>query len=94
MINIDSTLTQQEILNLVHKELVIPNLIILYVTASLLFLIVGLLFIDSRKGKNPYGKFMLIWCISIVLIGVVFAFLIASPNVIYNFVEWLKQLFS
>lgn len=80
--------TETEILSKVHNNLVIPNLITLYLVTAILTLIVGMLSTSTADGKR---RFMWIWFISLVLSGIVVAILVLWPNLIIDFISQLKK---
>ncbi len=81
-----------QLLETFHSQVTVPNLLILYITFSIFFLISGFILIDKKRGEHPYRKFMWIWFTAVLLSGIILAFLIASPNLVNNFVEWVKIL--
>jgi len=85
MLNITSTTNPEEILYIAHKATAVPSLIILYISGALIFLLIGLLLIDRKR--SGYSKFLWIYFISILLIGIIVLFLAFSPNTIQKIVE-------
>jgi uncharacterized membrane protein len=92
MINITSQMTQAEILNSVHNAYVIPTLIMLFSFIYIVFLLVGLIMIDSKK--SGYGKFMLIWIISLLFGVVALIFFCTSPETTLSIINWLKGIYQ
>ena len=90
--NITSTLyTSQQILEMAHKEVAMPAVIYTWIAAVLLFLIVGILSIDSSRGRHPYRRFMIIWVIATALSGLVAFFIISSPNTVQSIADFIKD---
>ena len=83
-------LSSGQLIEMSHKYSAIPSIWISLLSSWVVFLVVGLLTIDSRKGKNPYGKFLLIWVLSVVISGVVGIFLTISPHLISNLMGFLS----
>ena len=91
MINITSTMTQEQILELAHKATAMPSLILLWIIFILSYLLVGLMF----KTKNlNWGRFFWMWTItSIITLGGVI-FLVYSPNIVQLFVEFWGKIWA
>ena len=87
MIDITPSLSQEQILSLAHKATAIPSLVIFYILFSLVFLGTGLLLIDSKK--SGYGKFLLIWGVSVFAGGLIVLWLSLSPST----VQWIMNIF-
>lgn len=84
--NITCSMSEREILINAHQLTAIPSLIIFYVLSMILFLGMGIFLIDREKSN--YRKFLLIWIVSVILIGILVLFLIFSPNS----VQWIANL--
>lgn len=75
--------SQSEILIEIHNSIVIPQLLILYIFASLIFLFVGLALIDTEK--SGYDKFLKIFFITqLIVISFVLLPLIFLPTIIQD----------
>lgn len=66
----------------IHKQIVIPNIVILFLFIFFIFLIVGLL--SVRKSR---GKFMTIWIISLIFSLVGLGFLTFLPSITQKIIE-------
>ena len=82
-------LTNEQIVSVMNKIMLTPNLIILFIFMSLIFLIVGLMLVKRDKGR-----FMNIWFFSTILSAIGLLFLIFSPNTIFMLVEKVKMWFN
>ena len=93
MINLEqlSQLSQSEALLEIHKSLIIPNLLILYVSFALIFLITGLAMINTRR--SGYGKFLKIYFTTLAVSFVVILLpLILLPNMVNDFIGFFTGL--
>ena len=90
-INITSDMTQAQILEIVNKQVATPAVTYTWIAVVLLFLIVGILSIDSSRGKHPYRRFMIIWLIATILSGLVAFFIINSPNTIQDIADFIRN---
>lgn len=90
MINLTQSMSQKEILEVAHSATAIPAIWILFSAFALIFLIVGLVLIDRKK--SGYGKFFLIWIISVIFGGITATFLTLSPNSVQNIVNLFTKL--
>jgi len=93
MINLEqiSQLSQSEALLEIHKTIVIPNLLILYISFALIFLIAGLAMINTRR--SGYGKFLKIYFTSLAISFVTILLpLILLPNLVNDFISLFTGL--
>lgn len=89
--NISNLSTEQIIENL-HYSICAPALIMLFISFSVIFLIMGLILIN--KDKSGYSKFILIWVTSNLFGSLFLLFLIYSPFAIQNIKEFFISIFS
>ena len=70
-----------------HNTVTTPALIILFIASLLIFLIVGLSIV-----KKSRDKIMLIWIISAIFIGLVFAALLLMPTMTQSIAQFFGDL--
>lgn len=87
-LNITQFTSYEQIVLAAHSFSAVPALLILYIVSALIVLLVGLLLIDHTR--SGYGKFILIWIIAEILIGIVLTWFILSPNTI----QTIKNFFN
>jgi len=92
MLNITQQMSPQEILLEAHKATAIPAMIFMFISLSVIFLIIGMLLIDSKK--SGYGKFLWIWFSSNVLGIIVLIALSYAPFAIQNAKNFLVNIFG
>jgi len=71
-----------------HQATAVPSLIILYISSLIITLIVGLSLVKHNKEK-----YMLIWGVSAIFMGLILLMLCLMPNLtqsIVNFMDMLK----
>ncbi|MAG47926.1 hypothetical protein CL617_04935 [archaeon] len=90
MLNITSNMLPEQVLEQAHTVVAVPQLILLYLVFSLIFLIIGLFSINANTGNHPYRKFMVIWGVSVVVAGLFLIFLVYSPHSTNAFIEWIR----
>jgi len=83
MINESLNATNAELISQAHK-VVIPNVLITYVAAMVVFLLIGMFSISTKPGKT---KFFWIWFSSSAIVGLVVAILIFFP-------AWIHKVFD
>ncbi len=82
-----------EVLLEVHRAIVVPELLILYIFSSLIILIVGLVLIDT--AVSSYSKFLKIFFVSqILIIGFILIPLIFLPTTVHNILSKLGTSLS
>ena len=82
-------ITSEQFTNIANTVVTMPALIILFISMSLIFLLVGLFLVKKNKSK-----IVTIWFISVVLSVVVLMILIFSPNAIQSLMESIKGWFA
>ena len=82
-------ITIPQFVNVAHSTVAIPEILILYFAMLLIFLVVGLVFVQTDRPK-----FMGIWFGTAVISLFVLLWLIFLPNTVYNLVQWFANLFS
>lgn len=93
-LNITCQMTEEMILQQVHKLIVSPILFCYYLIISFVVLIFGILIINENKGNHPYKKFLVIWGIASFIGGMIVLFLISSPNVVLQISNFFSSLWS
>ena len=81
-------ITPEQFVKVANQTVAMPALIILFISMSLIFLLVGLFLVKKNKGK-----IVTIWFISIVLSIVILMILIFNPNMVQSLLENIKGWF-
>lgn len=76
----------EKFIEIASKVVATPELIILFTTMSIVFLIIGMILVKP-EGR---GKMAMIWFFGTVISLVVLLIIIYNPNVVYNFVNSVK----
>jgi hypothetical protein len=87
-----SELTQEELIKSAHSFTAVPALLILFITMSLILLIIGLILID--KSRSGYSKFLWIWATANLFNGAILIFLVYSPFAVQAIKNFFIKLFS
>ncbi|MFW6030519.1 MAG: hypothetical protein ACOCRO_09785 [Halanaerobiales bacterium] len=73
-----------KILEVTHKLVAVPSLVLLFVIMDMIFLIVGMIFV-----KRDRTKYFWIWLMSSILSGTVLLGIYLLPNVVQDIVSML-----
>jgi multisubunit Na+/H+ antiporter MnhB subunit len=79
--------TSQELMDQIHTSIVIPNLLIVYLSTVLLILLFGKFSIRSKEG---FAKFFWIWVMGFIVSGIIVAVLIFNQGLVL----WVVDLFK
>lgn len=81
MINLDTICnkTLEEAFLHIHENITIPQISVVFILTNLIFLIVGMIMLTSKEGKN---KFFQIFFMSLIINGLIFVFILMFPMLI------------
>jgi len=71
-----------------HSLTAIPSMIILWILTMVLFLAIGLPMVNQKR------KFLTIFVAVFLSSGILLIAMIFLPNVVHDFVVWIKSFFS
>jgi hypothetical protein len=84
-----SDITNEQFIGLANAHVAVPDLIILFIGMLMIFLIVGLIFVQKSRGT-----FFKIWILSATLGLFVLLFLCFCPIIVNSFIEGISILFN
>lgn len=86
-LNITRGMSEQEIIEAVQQYIVVPSVISIYVVFAIVYLAIGFMLIDEKKGDKPYQKFFFIWLLSVAVSGILLVLILNMPNAM----QWIAE---
>ena len=87
-----SEITSEQFTKIAMESIVTPSLIILFISMSLIFLLLGFAMVKGSKKK-----YYMIWLIATAISGVILTLLIALPNYTQSIIDtiksWITEMF-